>query len=46
MDEDKKREFLRERFKSGLLGDYEQAMKITRKIAERQKKLREEMDEY
>jgi hypothetical protein len=46
MDEDKKKEFLRERFKSGLLGDYEQAIKITRKIAGEQKKLRKEMDEF
>ena len=46
MDEDKKREFLRERFKSGLLGDYEQAIKITRKIAEEQKRLRSEIKEF
>lgn len=46
MDEDKKKKFLRERFKSGLLGDYEQAIKITRKIAEGQKKLKREMDEF
>ena len=43
MDEDKKKEFLRERFKSGLLGDYEHAIKITRKIAEEQKQLRREL---
>jgi hypothetical protein len=46
MDEDKKKEFLRERFKSGLLGDYEHAMRITRKVAERQKMLRKEVDKY
>lgn len=46
MEEDKKKEFLRERFKSGLLGDYEQAIKITRKIAGEQKKLRRELDEF
>jgi len=46
MDEEKKKSFLRERFKSGLLGDYEKAIKITRKIAEEQKRLREEMDEF
>lgn len=45
MDEDKKRKFLRERFKSGLLGDYEQAIKITRKIAEGQIQLRKELEE-
>ncbi len=46
MDEDEKRKFLRERFKSGLLGDYEQAMKITRKVAEGQKKLRKEIEKF
>ena len=46
MEEDKKREFLRERFKSGLLGDYEQAIKITRKIAEGQIQLRRELEEF
>jgi hypothetical protein len=46
MAEDKKKEFLRERFKSGLLGDYEQAMKITRKVAEGQKKLRKEIEKF
>ena len=46
MDEDKKKKFLRERFKSGLLGDYEQAIKMTRKIAEEQKRLRRDMDEF
>jgi hypothetical protein len=46
MDEDKKKKFLRERFKSGLLGDYEQAMKITRKVAEGQKKLRKEIEKF
>jgi len=46
MDEDEKKKFLRERFKSGLLGDYEHAMRITRKVAERQKRLRKEMDKF
>lgn len=46
MEEDKKREFLRDRIKSGLLGDYERATKITTKIAEEQKRLREEIDEF
>ena len=46
MADDKKREFLRDRFKSGLLGDYERAIKITRKIAEEQKQLRKDLDEY
>lgn len=46
MDEDRKKEFLRERIKSGLLGDYERATKITTKVAEEQKRLREEVDEF
>ena len=46
LDEDEKKKFLRERFKSGLLGDYEHAMRITRKVAERQKMLRKEVDKY
>jgi hypothetical protein len=46
MDEDKKRDFLKERFKTGLIGDYEQALKITTKIAEEQKRLREEINEF
>jgi len=46
LDEDEKKKFLRERFKSGLLGDYEHAMRITRKVAERQKLLRKELDKY
>ena len=46
MDEDKKKEFLRDRFKSGVLGDYEQAMKITRKVAGEQKRLRRDMEKY
>jgi hypothetical protein len=46
MDKDKKREFLHDRFKSGLLGDYEQVIKITKRIAGEQKRLREEMDEF
>jgi hypothetical protein len=46
MDEDRKKEFLRDRIKSGLLGDYERATKIVTKIAEEQKRLREELDEF
>ncbi len=46
MEEDRKKKFLQARFKSGLLGDYELAMKITTKIAEEQRRLREEIDEY
>jgi hypothetical protein len=46
MGEDKKRDFLRDRFKSGLLGDYERALKITRKIAEEQKQLRKDIEEF
>lgn len=46
MEEDRKKEFLQARFKSGLLGDYELAMKITTKIAEEQKRLREELDRF
>jgi hypothetical protein len=46
MSEDRKREFLRDRFKSGLLGDYERALKITRKIAEEQKQLRKDIEEF
>lgn len=44
MDEENKREFLRERFESGLLGDYEMAMQISRKIADEQKRLKKEID--
>lgn len=46
LTEDKKKEFLRDRFKSGLLGDYEKAMKITRKVAEGQKRLRKELEKF
>lgn len=46
MDKDKKKEFLHDRFKSGLLGDYEQVIKITERIAKEQKRLREEMNEF
>lgn len=46
MEEDRKKEFLQARFKSGLLGDYELAMRITTKIAEEQKRLREELDKF
>ncbi len=44
MDEENKKEFLRERFESGLLGDYEMAMQISRKIADEQKRLKKEID--
>jgi hypothetical protein len=46
MEENRKKEFLHARFKSGLLGDYEQAMKITTKIAEEQKQLRGELEQF
>lgn len=46
MEEDRKKEFLQARFKSGFLGDYELAMKITTKIAEEQKRLKEELDQF
>jgi len=46
MEEDKKKEFLHNRFKSGLLGDYELAMKITRKVTKGQIKLRKEIEKY
>jgi len=46
MDKDRKKEFLQARFKSGLLGDYELAMKITTKIAEEQKRLKDELDQF
>jgi hypothetical protein len=46
MEEDRKKEFLQARFKSGLLGDYELAMKITTMIAEEQKRLRAELDKF
>ena len=46
MDENRKKEFIRDRIKSGLLGDYERATKITTKIAEEQRRLKEEIDEF
>lgn len=46
MEETRKKEFLRARFKTGLLGDYEIAVKITSKIAEEQKDLRREIEEF
>ena len=46
MDEDDKKEFLRERFESGLLGDYELAIQISKKIADEQKRLKKEIDEF
>ena len=46
MDEKDKKVFLRERFESGLLGDYELAMQISRKIADEQKRLKKEIEEF
>jgi len=46
MEENRKKEFLHARFKSGLLGDYELAMKITTRIAEEQMRLREELKQF
>lgn len=46
MDEKDKKAFLRERFESGLLGDYELAIQISRKIADEQKRLKKEIDEF
>ncbi|GAG13326.1 MAG: hypothetical protein GQ545_03940 [Candidatus Aminicenantes bacterium] len=46
MEEDRKKEFLHARFKSGFLGDYELAMTITTKIAEEQKRLRGELEQF
>ena len=46
MEEDRKKEFLQARFKSGFLGDYELAMTITTKIAEEQKRLRGELEQF
>ena len=46
MDEEEKKEFLRERFESGLLGDYELAIQVSRKIADEQRRLKKEMDEF
>ena len=46
MDEEDKKVFLRERFESGLLGDYEIAIQISKKIADEQKRLKKEIDEF
>jgi hypothetical protein len=46
MDEKDKKVFLRERFESGLLGDYELAIQISKKIADEQKKLKKEIEEF
>jgi hypothetical protein len=46
MDEQEKKVFLRERFESGLLGDYELAIQISRKIATEQRRLKKEIDEF
>ena len=45
MEEDKKKEFIRQRVKSGLLGDYERALEITKKIIDEQKQLKQEIEE-
>lgn len=46
MGEENKEKFLRDRFESGLLGDYELAMRISKMIAEEQKRLKNEIDEF
>ncbi len=46
MEEENKEKFLRDRFESGLLGDYELAMRISKMIAEEQKRLKNEIDEF
>ncbi len=46
MDEEEKKVFLRERFESGLLGDYELAIQVSRKIADEQRRLKKEIDEF
>ncbi len=46
MDEEEKKVFLRERFESGLLGDYELAIQISKKIADEQRRLKKEIDEF
>ena len=46
MREEDKKEFLRQRFESGFLGDYELAIRISKKIADEQKRLKKEIDEF
>jgi hypothetical protein len=46
MREEDKKEFLRQRFESGFIGDYEQAIRISKKIADEQKRLKKEIDEF
>lgn len=46
MEEENKEKFLRDRFESGLLGDYELAMRISKMIAEEQTRLKNEIDEF
>ena len=46
MDEKDKKAFLRERFESGFLGDYELAMQISKKIAGEQRRLKKEIEEF
>lgn len=46
MGEENKKKFLRDRFESGLLGDYELASQISKKIAREQKRLKKEIDDF
>ena len=46
MHEEDKKEFLRQRFESGFLGDYELAIQISQRIADEQKRLKKEIDEF
>jgi len=46
MGEENKKKFLRDRFESGLLGDYELAIRISKKIAREQKRLKKEIEDF
>ncbi len=46
MGEENKKKFLRDRFESGLLGDYETAIRISKKIAGEQKRLKKEIEDF
>jgi hypothetical protein len=46
MDGEDKKVFLRERFESGLLGDYELAIQISKNIADEQRRLKKEIDDF
>jgi len=46
MGEENKKKFLRDRFESGLLGDYETAIRISKKIAREQKRLKKEIEDF